>query len=430
MTVTVRQLRETLIRYVRDADFAANRNAVSAPAPAAVVSAFSTPPVVSRIDRLKQRLRDIPVIAPLLVTAYRLIKLPGRVALIVRQLQTLQEHVNVLARLHERLDAQSWTLAAIQTEMSGRLTSIEAAAQDSKAASQRASSQTADSAHALVALHEKSDRYQQELYARFAAIKPVIHAGGDLIVSRVEDFIMAFPTDEWRLPVYQILVGHLEPGLVARMKSTIKEGMTVVDVGANVGTYTLLALKGIGTSGSVISYEPTPRVFDILTNNVRINGFLETGRVHLWQKAVSDGSQSRSQFFLSSNSLMNSLYGRDPDSRRPVETIDVETVSLDHDLEHVRRVDVIKIDAEGAEPMILQGMRRIIERSPEICIFIEFAPTHLVRANIDPSAFLADIHAQALSVHEVVEPSGELRPISDVDLCKCFSVNLMLRRAS
>ncbi len=108
---------------------------------------------------------------------------------------------------------------------------------------------------------------------------------------------MAFPAEEWRLPVYQILVGPLEPGLVAVMKSVIREGNVVIDIGANVGTYTLLALQSIGSRGLVVGYEPTPRVFDVLKNNVRINGFLETGRVDLRQKAVSDGRTARATFY-------------------------------------------------------------------------------------------------------------------------------------
>jgi FkbM family methyltransferase len=454
-TVTLQQIRATLVRYVRDENLAAGRTPSAASAATAAPSAAAPGvPPESRRDRLKAALRRIPILSPILVTAYRLIKLPGRVALIVRQLNNVYEMQVGLTRLHDRIDALAWHISALQERLSAtsdaglraierssdqvasaiRVLQIHSDSMDTRlkdlASGERTMQGTlAESERVLVALHEKSDRYQQELRGLFGAIKPIINAGDNLLISRVGDFIMAFPAEEWRLPVYQILYGQLEPGLYARMKSTIREGMSVIDIGANVGTYTLLALQSIGSSGRVISYEPTPRVFDILKNNVQINGFIESGRADLRQKAVSDGSKSRSQFFTSSNTLMNSLYGEDRASI-PLGVIDVETVSLDQDLADLPRLDVIKIDAEGAEPMILRGMQRIIERSPGITIFIEFAPSHLKRAGVDMRAFVAEIRAQGFEFLEVSEPTGELRNVSDEQLYTCFSLNLRLRRAA
>jgi FkbM family methyltransferase len=449
-TVSIQQVRQTVIRYVRDENQASGRAPASAGTTAAHVSADAQPDVAqssARVARLKASLRRIPIVAPILVTLYRLLKLPGRIALIVRQLETLQGQVQDLTRVHERIDALSWHMSAleqrsaagaerleellklIEERLEERFRLIEGRlvgeAERSSRALHRAVS---DTAQTLIALHEKTDRYQIELNQHFRAIKPVIHAGDNLIVSRVDDLIMAFPSEEWRLPVYQILVGPLEPGLVAAMKAVIREGHVVIDIGANVGTYTLLALRATGSRGLVVGYEPTPRVFDVLKNNVRINGFLETGRVDLRQKAVSDGRTAIATFYVSHNSLMNSLYGEDTSSPTGSTTIDVVSVSLDSDLAHLDRIDVVKIDAEGAEPVILRGMQQIIRRSPGITIFIEFAPVHLVRANEDPQAFLAELRAQGFAIEEVCEPSGALRTPTDEELCNCFSVNLMLRQ--
>src|SRR5262249_17015968 len=156
----------------------------------------------------------------------------------------------------------------------------------------------------------------------------------------------------------------------------------VVDVGANVGTYTLLALRAIGSSGKVTSYEPTPRAFDILKNNVQVNAFLESGRIDLRRKVVADGTRTSSTFFVTKNCIgHSSLYANHELASNDVEPIEVETVSLDEDL-GVGRVDVVKIDAEGAEPAVLRGMQQIITNNPHIAIFIEFAPQHLMRANV------------------------------------------------
>ncbi len=91
-------------------------------------------------------------------------------------------------------------------------------------------------------------------------------------------------------------------------------------------------------------------------------------------------------------------------------------------------MDVVKIDAEGAEPVILRGMQQLIRRSPSIKIFIEFAPVHLVRAKEDPQAFLDELREQGFTIEEVCEPGGTLRTPTDEELRNCFSVNLMLRK--
>ena len=292
-------------------------------------------------------------------------------------------------------------------------------------------SRLAGCAENVVHLHEKTDLYAQMLRARIDAHPPVVHAGEDLVITRIDGFLMAFPAEEWRLPAYEILVGHLEPGLVQRMKDTIREGMSVVDVGANVGTYTLLALRAIGSRGKVYGYEPTPRIFGILHGNVQSNGFLESGRVDLRQKAVSDGARASSTFFVRRDSpTHNSLYRWHGEQAVGMEQIEVETISLDRDIGVDGRIDVVKIDAEGAEPFILRGMRGIIERNPDIVIFMEFAPSHLERAGVEIGAYVDEIRRMGFAIYNVEEPSGRVEAVSTEKLRECFSLNLMLRRSS
>jgi FkbM family methyltransferase len=213
------------------------------------------------------------------------------------------------------------------------------------------------------------------------------------------------------------------------MKDTLSAGMTVVDIGANVGTYTLLALQSVGGAGRVVAYEPTPRVFDILKNNVQVNGFLETGVVDLRRKAVTDEGSSGRPFYVPGTSLTHSsLFDEAEAGDGHSQVISVDTVSLDDDLETIDRIDVIKIDAEGAEPLILRGMQRLLSRSPDVTIFMEFAPQHLLRAGVEPRSFLTEMRQQGFQIMEIVEPTGDAREVVDDTLCNCFSVNLMLRQ--
>jgi len=457
--VSLHQIRETMVRVSRSTS--GLRLAVGTPPPwTAQVAAPAAAPHISGKERLARRLKRVPVLSNILLLVYRALKMPGRVLHIVHRLEMLDALHNRVAGVHEvgtallrdvtslhlKTDALAASLAALSLSTRERheqlVRAVQAvqpvAAVDSSARAQldglaasadKIKQLVTDNAGHVIALHEKSDRYATMLRSHIEALHPVMHAGRDLVIGRSDGFIMAFPAEEWRLPAYQVMVGPLEPGLVMAMKTTIRAGMTVIDVGANVGTYTLLALRAVGASGKVVSYEPTPRTFAILKDNVQVNGFLETGRIDLRQKAVSDGSRATSQFFIVKDSLThNSLYREAEVDAGNLEVVDVATVALDTDLGTERRIDVVKIDAEGAEPTILHGMRGIIKANPGIAIFIEFAPMHLARAGVTLTRYLDDIRRLGFEILAVDEPSGALRSISDQALAASFSVNLLLRR--
>lgn len=442
--VSLSQIRESIVRISRRAKNL--RGGGPAPlSPAREVSASAALPSGGK-ERLKQSLKRVPILSNVLLFIFRTLKMPSRLLRVEHKLVILDDLVGRMAALqdankallrdlimlHELGAAQSEKLDQLRAMAAGTRVLEErlaASVTNLAASATNLTHLVTDSATKLVWLHEKSDRSTQILSSQIGSINPVMHAGRDLVIGRSDGFIMAFPAEEWRLPAYQILAGPLEPGLVKAMKAAIHEGMTVVDIGANVGTYTLLALRAIGVSGKVYSYEPTPRTFAILKDNVQINGFLETGRIILRQKAVTDGSRAKSPFFIWRDSLShNSLYPEQEASSEQVEVIEVDSVSLDEDLGGDQKVDVVKIDAEGAEPAILRGMRAIISNNPSITIFIEFAPMHLMRARLPLRPYLEEIRGYGFEILAVDEPTGELKPITERELVECFSVNLMLRR--
>ncbi len=432
-TISLQQIRETLLRYTYDerADSGRERSDGTSSAPASwpggdEPAAQQPEPFTAR---LKSALRRIPVLSPVFITAYRLIKMPGRIALIAKRLENLFDLVSSVSEQHSFLTSRVRVLEDIVAEANKAMQLLRIRSDSAETRQEEIDKSLFDASRLLSALHETSNDYAKQFLTRTQAIRPVINAGDNLVISQVDGFIMAFPAEEWRLATYAILIGQPEPGLFAVMQSTIREGMIVVDIGANVGTYTLLALRQIGARGMVISYEPTPRAFEILKNNVQVNAYLESGRIDLRQKAVSDRNQVKTSFFVPKNCMgHSSFYPGGELALKEVDVIEVETVSLDEDLGRDRKVDVIKIDAEGAEPEILRGMRHIIDSNHEIAIFIEFAPQHLVRANVDPRSFLAEIRSGGFDILQVMEPTGHLRAITDEELCESFSVNLMLRK--
>jgi FkbM family methyltransferase len=251
-----------------------------------------------------------------------------------------------------------------------------------------------------------------------------IVAGDNVVATEVEGFIVGVPGEEWRLAAYHTFRGVLEPGLTRRFRETVRPGMVVVDVGANVGMYTLIAARLIGTSGRVISFEPTPRTFAILKDNIQINGLLETGVVELHAVAITDRIGTARFGVYPANSGHNTLFPHGGDAR----LIDVETTTIDAALAAVPRVDVIKIDAEGAEPLIWAGMSATLARSTGIRIFVEFAPAFLKRGGHDPEAFLEQIQSDGFHVHVVDDETGAIRTGTYAQLRDIASVNLMLTR--
>jgi len=137
------------------------------------------------------------------------------------------------------------------------------------------------------------------------------------------------------------------------IRAHCKPGATLIDIGAHFGIFTISALRRVGPSGKVISFEPCAATRSVLLKTLELNGF--SGIPEIRDEAVSNVS-GQSSFFSSTvpGDAANSLIGN---TQHPVRS-EVRTVRLD-DIP-VLRVDAIKIDAEGAELQILDGSRALI----------------------------------------------------------------------
>ncbi|MFC9220816.1 FkbM family methyltransferase [Streptomyces hygroscopicus] len=157
--------------------------------------------------------------------------------------------------------------------------------------------------------------------------------------------------------------GFVDYDLTAFLLSHVRPGSTVVDVGAHIGYYTMLASALVGPAGKVWSFEPTPSTLSVLRRNVdRLPNALVVPAA-VWSK--------REELVFHDHGLGYSAYNsafraRLPDAVReriPSVPFTVEAVSLD---EHVRAegidVDFVKIDAESAEAHVLEGMRDLLAR--------------------------------------------------------------------
>lgn len=160
--------------------------------------------------------------------------------------------------------------------------------------------------------------------------------------------------------------GVWEPGETALLLGWLAPGMTFVDVGAHVGYYTVLAARRVSPGGLVFAFEPSPRNYDLLLANVWRN---ELTNVVCFPWAVSDHMGFVDLFLDESNTGDNRLF---QDDRGP--GVRVRAVALDA-LPSIRPpIDVVKIDVQGAEEAAIEGMKRLLSRSPNARVTLEYWP--------------------------------------------------------
>ena len=310
--------------------------------------------------------------------------------------------------------------------------------QESRAAFEALNELTSEQSRMTVALHEKSDGISQlitavsqktdelpEYISGIAQKTKTVIPGilGGVIAVMAGDFFFGVPSEEWGLAQHLSLNGFFEKGTEEFFRSLLRPGMNVLDVGANLGIFTLHALKA---DCNVYSFEPIPRIFRILEQNVKVNGFAVTGKSHLYNCAVSD-KNGTSDFYCTPQMCGQSSNLFEPLTQTD-EKISVQVVTLDEKLNQAGKIDVIKMDVEGAEYSALCGMKKLISRNPKIKIIMEFGPENMKRARVEPSDLLKLIKELGFRYYLIDEATGNLRSVNEEELMQCFSVNLLLTK--
>lgn len=164
-----------------------------------------------------------------------------------------------------------------------------------------------------------------------------------------------------RLPFrfYRYYERDYEAENISFFRKSIKRNDFVMDIGAQIGLMSKLFADLVGPNGNVFSFEPTPMTFGVLKQTLKLNGIENI--VHPVQEAVSD-KNGKAIFNISeididaSNSLTNLNKGEH------VKGIEVNVTSIDEFVKKnlLKKVDFIKIDAEGAEYFVLVGATNTI----------------------------------------------------------------------
>ncbi len=218
---------------------------------------------------------------------------------------------------------------------------------------------------------------------------------------------------------------HLESEV---LQGLLKEGSNVVDIGANLGYYAVIAAKRVGPKGKVVAFEPEPVNFELLQKNIRLNNFQNITAV---QAAVADKISTMKLYVDKTNSLCHRMYAVGSGDMQ----VDVQVTTLDDYLHaHPMRVDVIKMDIEGFEPFALRGMRKTLESNNEIKVLCEFCPDMIQKAGGSPKQFLDDLGSLGFHFSGMDEHSNTLIP--EISISSIFEycdknpmINLLCRRS-
>lgn len=219
---------------------------------------------------------------------------------------------------------------------------------------------------------------------------------GHRMVARTLDRFLALWF--WKFGVF----GAAEIGLLGRV---CREGMSVLDIGANVGFHTLLFARAVGAGGRVWAFEPDPENFTMLLRNLELNPYRNVTAV----PSAVGAATGKASLYRSSFHCDHRVYR----TREGQPSVPVDMVSVDEFLSPGQRVDLVKMDIQGAEGMALRGMRRTLASNPGLVMSMEFWPEGLRKAGFRPEEVLSDLERLGFALFRIDERTGNVEGVGN-----------------
>lgn len=248
-------------------------------------------------------------------------------------------------------------------------------------------------------LTDLAEMPRDEAEAAIRARTQVVPLGDGILLARVLGrYKMFLRADDRGFAAHVMLDGYWESWLTLFFVRFLKPGMVAIDVGANFGYYTCIFAEAVGATGRVIAFEPVPSTAHLLRQTVQLNGFAAMTTI---EEAAAADFVGHVQMFVPPGEPKNALV-TDLDLGPK---IDVRATTLDSACLDLPRIDIIKIDAEGAEQSILEGMQEVLARHRP-ALLIEFNAARYA----DPATFLAKLLAGGRTLN-VIGFDGHPAPI-------------------
>lgn len=186
----------------------------------------------------------------------------------------------------------------------------------------------------------------------------------------------AYPLYRPLYGLYKVLLDRSERALLRRV---VTPGMTVIDVGANIGVYSRFLAGLVGADGKVVAFEPAPDVFRRLQDNVA-----RLSQVEPINAAVGSDTGEIVLFESDELNVDHRVYDTGENRRQ----IRVRCWALDDYIQPAQRVNLVKIDVQGFELRALRGAERVLKSNAGIVVLLEFWPHGLHTAGDQPAALV------------------------------------------
>jgi FkbM family methyltransferase len=226
-----------------------------------------------------------------------------------------------------------------------------------------------------------------------------------------------------------IVYRQWEEDLSQYVIANVNRDTIFVDVGANFGYFTCLVGSRIGTGGigHVIAVEPNPRLVPLLRANTQINWSMCPIDIH----AVAAGASNRMVALeIPRDRAANASISRHEGAVN-TDRVEVEQRELDSLVAPGTAVDLMKVDVEGHEYGVLEGARRVIAESPNLCILMEWSVTQMVDAGYPPDTMVALLKRLGLAPFTLPAKAGEKpAPMDPAVLLQTAYANVLLRRSA
>lgn len=198
---------------------------------------------------------------------------------------------------------------------------------------------------------------------------------------------------------------------ISFLKKTLKKDNVFIDIGANIGAYTLIASKLVEKTGMVIAFEPVNTINKMLIDNIKMNGLTN---IIVEKKAVYDQNTNLELFISNEQNMgMSSILNHSHESG---EKQKIEAITLDNyvQLKKLAKIDLVKIDIEGAEIHALKGMKQSLVKFKPTLI-IEISDGILENSSVKSNAiydFLFDLNYVPYNIDE----KGNIKDFSSKDI--------------
>ncbi len=240
------------------------------------------------------------------------------------------------------------------------------------------------------------------------------------IATRTTEYRMWFRRGNRDLAYYIALKRPWEPFETNVLKSHLKPGMSVLDIGANIGHYTLVASRIVGAKGSVYSFEPVPVHFEDLNENLKLNGL---SNVKTFNAALSDQDGELTIYEDANNPGGHSAALSNTEKRgtaRKVKACKLDTFAEEFDGEF--RPHLMKIDTQGSEYRIVMGGYKTIKKHRPIILF-EFWPYGMKNCGCSAMELLGALGAIGYKFHTVDEHSKTVQERTEAEILQSLDEN-------